>query len=258
MAALRRGGTAGGSRLPDVRRKTKLLANVNFLLHRHLARTLHGSVIAGVGAMLPDLWRMADRRVRTAPPEMARELAGEADDVTHHVLLGIEHHLESDLWFHDAPVFLDGERATREALKSAATKAKKLTLFAHPLWEMCLDGALVRRAGSATAQREIAEGFAISKRALRTAAHVHHFHHVTMSGVAEFEENLHAILDALSTGQWIAGYAAPEGLVRALTGMRRRFGLPPFAEDERARLVDAIATLAPLADTAVDSILDRF
>lgn len=216
-------------------------------------------MIAGVGAMLPDLWRMADRRVRTAPPDLARELAGEADEITHHVLLGIEHHLESDLWFHDAPVFLDGERATREALKSAATTAKKLTLFAHPLWEMCLDGALVRRVGAATARREIAEGWQLAEDRLRAAAHVHHFHHVD-DGVIyrdDFEKNLHSIIDALSNGPWVAGYAVPEGLVRALTGMRRRFGLPPFPDDERARLVDAIATLAPLADTAVEDILGR-
>src|SRR3954468_14876389 len=37
---------------------------VNFLLHHHLAARDLGSPEAAVGAMLPDLWRMADRRVR--------------------------------------------------------------------------------------------------------------------------------------------------------------------------------------------------
>lgn len=209
--------------------------------------------------MLPDLWRMADRRVRTAPPEVARELLGDADDVAHQVLLGIEHHLETDLWFHDHSVFRDGERATIAALKSAATTARKLTLFAHPLWEMCLDGALVRRLGGDAVQRETADGFDRAKGALSAAAHVHHFHHVDDGDAyrGEFEKSLLSIMDALSTGPWIAAYARPEGLVRALTGMRRRFHLPPFLDDERPRLIDAIATLSPLADAAVEEILAR-
>ena len=37
---------------------------MNFLLHRHLAARALASSEAGHGAMLPDLWRMADRRVR--------------------------------------------------------------------------------------------------------------------------------------------------------------------------------------------------
>ncbi len=233
---------------------------MNFLLHRHLSRALHDSVIAGVGAMLPDLWRMADRRVRTAPPELARELAGDVDDVTREVLIGIEHHLEIDLWFHDHTVFRDGERATIAALKSAATTARKLTLFAHPLWEMALDGALVRKLGGDAVRRETAQGFELAKSALRAAAHVHHFHHVDDGHTYrdQFEENLRSITDALSTGPWIAGYAIPEGLVRALTGMRRRFGLPPFLDEERQRLIDAIATLSPLADKAAEEILAHF
>lgn len=120
---------------------------MNFLMHRHLAFVAHGTDLAGAGAMLPDLWRMADRRVRTAPKDAAWELAGEADEATREVMRGIDHHLDADDWFHDASVFREGERATAAALRGAQVAAKKLVLFAHPLWEMCLDGALVRRLG---------------------------------------------------------------------------------------------------------------
>lgn len=239
---------------------------MNFLLHRHLAHRASGSpidergaLIEGVGAMLPDLWRMADRRVRTAPVDVARDLLGEADEAARALLRGIEHHLEADLWFHDAPVFTEGERATIAALRSAEVKARKLTLFAHPLWEMCLDGALVRKLGEAAILRVTAEGFRLADTALRAAAHVHHFVHVKDSEAyrAEFERNLWGIANALATGPWIGAYARSEGLVRALTGMRRRFGLAPFEDDERGRLAAAIATLEPRADEAVEEILTR-
>src|SRR5262245_14457660 len=56
-------------------------APVNFVLHHHLAARDLGSPAAGAGAMLPDLWRMADRRVRAAAA-----ISIEDDDV---VLAGV-------------------------------------------------------------------------------------------------------------------------------------------------------------------------
>ena len=232
---------------------------MNFLLHRHLAHEALGGLIEGAGAMLPDLWRMADRRVRTAPADVARDLLGEGDAIARALIHGIEHHLEADLWFHEAAVFVEGERATIAALRGAQVAAKKLTLFAHPLWEMILDGALVRRFGERVVRTATAEGFRLAVDAFRAAAHVHHFAHAE-DGEAykdEFERNLLGLTNALSTGPWIGAYASPEGLVRALAGMRRRFGLPPFTEEERDRLAAAIATLEPRADAAVTEILTR-
>lgn len=230
---------------------------MNFLLHRHLCHAALGSEAAGIGAMLPDLWRMADRRVRTAPPHVAAEALGEADDATREVMRGIEHHLEADLWFHDADVFTLGERATAAALRGAGTSAKKLTLFAHPLWEMCLDGALVRRFGAVAVRALVARGFEEAAGAMRRAVEAHHFAHA--EDAAGHRDEVHARMDwiceELSRGPWIEGYSRPDGLVRGLAGMRRRFGLAPFAEDERARLADAIATLTERADAALVEIL---
>jgi hypothetical protein len=233
---------------------------VNFLLHRHLAHAAHGSPLAGLGAMLPDLWRMADRRVRPAfPVQDAWTALGDHDADTAAVMRGIEHHLEVDLWFHEHAVFTIGERATAAALRSARTTAKKLALFAHPLWEMCLDGALVRRLGAAAVRAAVADAFARGAAAARTAVRAHHFAHTAGSDsyLPELDARMSWLGDELGTGPWIEGYAHPEGLVRGLAGIRRRLGLPPFPDDERDRLIPEVATLAASADTALDEILAR-
>ena len=234
---------------------------MNFLLHRHLAHAAHGSALAGLGAMLPDLWRMADRRVRPASPaEPAWAALGEADAGARDVMRGIEHHLEVDLWFHEHDVlFVAGERATAAALRDARTEARKLVLFAHPLWEMCLDGALVRRLGAIPVRAAVAAAFARGAAAARAAALAHHFERVEGAAayLDAFEAHMRRLADELSHGAWIEGYARPAGLVRGLAMMRARFGLPPFTGDERARIAEAIATLGPRADAALDEILAR-
>lgn len=233
---------------------------MNFLLHRHLAEIALGSPLAGLGAMLPDLWRMADRRVRPASPAQAAwDTLGEADAGTREVMRGIEHHLEVDLWFHEHDVFTTGERAAAAALRGAQTAAKKLVLFAHPLWEMCLDGALVRRLGEGAVRGAVAAGFTAGRGAARTAAHAHHFARSEQGGAyrAEFEARMDWLGDELSGGPWIEGYARPDGLVRGLGGMRRRFGLPAFTDDEQGRLAASIGTLTALADAKVAEILAR-
>src|SRR5262245_340267 len=117
---------------------------MNFLLHHHTARAELGSAAGGVGAMLPDLWRMADRRVR--PTASVTQTAGpcDSDDAFEEIQRGIEHHVAVDRWFHRAEVFRDGERMTRERFLAASARAPRIGLFAHVGWEMCLDGALVR------------------------------------------------------------------------------------------------------------------
>ena len=130
---------------------------MNFLLHRHLAERDLGSPAAGIGAMLPDLWRMADRRVRPS-----RGVAAEAQDPTElaDVLAGIEHHLRVDRWFHTAEAFVEGERQMAAQFRQAGVDAPKFGMFAHVAWEMWLDGALVRRAGLSDVLAGLRSGFA--------------------------------------------------------------------------------------------------
>ncbi|HVY48898.1 MAG TPA: hypothetical protein VHB21_23575, partial [Minicystis sp.] len=105
---------------------------MNFLLHRHLAAAALGTPTAGLGAMLPDVWRMADRRARPS-----RDVAATQDERVAALLAGIDHHLDADRRFHATEAFTRGERAVAEAVDRAAPSAPRVRLFAHVLWELC-------------------------------------------------------------------------------------------------------------------------
>src|SRR5262245_14971046 len=107
--------------------------------------------------MLPDLWRMADRRVRVRASAVTSTgpLGGDASS-TGALVFGILHHHQSDAWFHRSRAFLDGERVVAQRLRTPAVVSRHMSLMAHPLWEMCLDGALVRRIDGAMFAGEIA------------------------------------------------------------------------------------------------------
>ncbi|WP_437281846.1 hypothetical protein WME90_15220 [Sorangium sp. So ce375] len=232
---------------------------MNFLLHRHLAARDLGSAAAAAAAMLPDLWRMADRRVR---PSRAPDRPAAPPPRLAEVLAGIDHHVAVDRWFHAAPVFIEGERRLAEALRSASLGAPRLPLFAHVLWEMCLDGALVRRTGLAPLLDDLRAGLAaIDGAPTEDAASIHHFHRRAPSpagAVADrtaFEARLRQICDELTRGPWIAGYQDGAGLVLRLSGVRARFGMPPFTPDQHARLATLLDALTPSADDALTDLL---
>ena len=90
--------------------------------------------------MLPDLWRMVDRRVRPIHGPIARSAAAKARVRS----LGYRASPQVVRWFHSAEAFLE-ERRTIESARSRWTL--ELGLFAHIAWELCLDGSLVRREG---------------------------------------------------------------------------------------------------------------
>ncbi|XXX81093.1 hypothetical protein WMF30_20255 [Sorangium sp. So ce134] len=228
---------------------------MNFLLHRHLAARDLGSVVAGAGAMLPDLWRMADRRVR---PSRAPDRPAAPPPCLAEVLAGIDHHVAVDRWFHAAPVFVEGERRLAEALRGAALGAPRLPLFAHVLWEMCLDGALVRRTGLAPLLDDLRAGLAaIDGPPLESAASIHHFDRRAPSPAdrSAFEARLRRICDELARGPWIAGYQDGAGLAQRLSGVRSRFGMPLFTPDQHDRLAALLDALTPRADAALDDLL---
>jgi len=118
---------------------------VNFLLHHHFAaRELSAAPradLVAIGAMLPDLFRMA--RPRRHPPPAASVSESFSDE--HRALVrGCEHHATIDKWFHASDAFALGERDLRHAF--LIPESPKLVLFAHAAWEMCLDGAWLRQA----------------------------------------------------------------------------------------------------------------
>lgn len=224
---------------------------MNFVLHHELARRDLGSAAAAAGAMLPDLWRMADRRVRIA--RVAVEPSGP-------LLRGIAHHAESDRWFHADRVFVDGERLARERLREAEVAAPRIGLFAHVLWEMCLDGELVRRRRFDAVMGEVraALAFAVSDEA-RSAVEAHHFARVarTEDERARFEARLARIVEELSRGPWIEGYQSGDGIAERLDGVRSRLGFAPMAVDERSALASVAEGLLEAAGGTVGEILGR-
>ncbi|HEY3817526.1 MAG TPA: hypothetical protein VGL81_10160 [Polyangiaceae bacterium] len=224
---------------------------MNFLLHHHLAFRDLGRHDAAAGAMLPDVWRMAGRRTRArAAPEHAVGAVRPVDE-------GIAHHLEVDAWFHAAPVFTRGERAAREALRRARGVAK-LGLFAHIAWELCLDGALLRRIGF----EAVVEAVRVSVEAVRPDAH--HRAAVLHAGPRatetlamrqRFEDRVDQILDAIARGPWIAGYATGHGIAERLEGVRMRLGFPEMADADRDAIAVGLDALRDEADGALAEIL---
>jgi hypothetical protein len=226
---------------------------VNFLLHRHLASRDLGAV-AGTGAMLPDLWRMADRRVRPAPAPVASTAGSELAAL----LAGIDHHLRADRWFHGAPIFVEGEQLTADRLRASGLGAPKLGLFAHVAWELCLDGALLRREGLGRILVALRDGFeAISTASAGAAAALHHFDRVdrTAAERAAFDAGMRRLFDEIARGPWVEGYQHGGGVAQRIEGMRLRLGLGRFDVSERARLGDVFETLAADADGAIATLL---
>jgi hypothetical protein len=229
---------------------------VNFLLHRHLAERDLGSGVAGIGAMLPDLWRMTDRRVRPAPPDDTTRRG--ATGLVARVLDGIEHHLRSDRWFHAAPVFTAGERLTFEQLRDAGASAPKLGLFAHVTWELCLDGALIRKEGLDAILQALRTGFgAVGGAPANEAAARHHFDRFgrTAEERRAFGHGMEQLFRELAVGTWVAGYQTGAGVARRIEGMRVRLGFERFAPGDRPRLARVLDAIAPHADAALDEIL---
>jgi acyl carrier protein phosphodiesterase len=226
---------------------------MNFLLHRHLAARDIGHDAAGTGAMLPDLWRMADRRVRPA-----LETSFEATGNLSHVLAGVLHHVRADRWFHQDAVFVDGEREATARLKEAKLEARRSVLFGHVLWELCLDGELVRREG-ASVRSDVEDGFRVSGSAIGEAAALHHFSRIerTEDERATFTRRMDRIVRELCQGEWIPGYADDEGIAERLQGVRRRLGLALMDAGDLARLTEVARLLRPSAGDAVTRILAR-
>jgi hypothetical protein len=224
---------------------------LNFLLHRFLAVRDLGSEIAGIGAMLPDLWRMVDRRVR---PVSARFEPIDVSDALDAVLSGIQHHLEVDRWFHAAEAFTKGERTATEAFRASGIEAPKLALFAHVAWELCLDGALVRRDGLETTLQALRSGFHIVGGGLAAAAASrHHFDRIdrTVEERQAFDNAIQGLLAEISRGRLIGAYQTGDGVARRIDGIRVRLGLPGLSQPERQRLGAILDELGAHAESAL-------
>ena len=201
--------------------------------------------------MLPDVWRMADRRARAKRGKGAAVPgAGAAIEL---VTRGIEHHFEMDAWFHGAAVFERGENAVREALK-AARDVPKIGLFAHIAWELCLDGALLRLVGTDAVLAAMRASIATVRPQLHHRA-AHECIDLPAEARGRFERRVDQILDAIAEGPWVAGYATAAGITERLEGLRLRLGFAAMDQDGRDAVARALEPMAWHADRALEEIL---
>lgn len=229
---------------------------MNFLLHHDFAtaETEDAGEEApfAAGAMLPDLWRMADRKVR--PREVPVE---ETSSPLGAVLSGIEHHRSIDRWFHRSRVFTEGERHLRQRLFE--TRSTKLLLFAHPAWEMCLDGALLRERGSDAVTRAVSESLSRAETGLERAAEMHHFDSVERGPDerVRFRERMRRIVAAGKDGTLFDDYASARGIAQRLAGMRMAFGFGPPSHAELESWRRALEASVLAADAALEALREE-
>lgn len=274
---------------------------MNFLLHRHLAARDLGSEVAAIGAMLPDLWRMANRRVRArpgltthqprgvppggvgrpargsiahtmpssrppigAPPEtvVAAAFDSESSDDAQPtqlalLLLGVEHHLATDAWFHHSPSLERGEAEAMRYLREQDLATDKMLLLAHVAWELCLDGALLRRFGLDPVLQTLRSGLEeIDPVNLTATVSLHHPAFDKDEETSKrFAERMNKLLEELAAGDWIKGYQTGEGVAQRLAGVRRRLRLQSLDEDRQQRLTGVLDRLLNSAEHELEVLL---
>lgn len=225
---------------------------MNFLLHRQLAARDTGDAVAGLGAMLPDLWRMAHRRVRPRPATLPLGTSAPL----RRLQVGIGHHLATDAWFHRHPVFTEGVETLGVAFERVGLRAPKIGLFAHPLWELAIDGALVSRQGlDATLAALRQARSTIDADSLLALARTHAPEVLAGETASAFSIRVGDLLDRLEAGPWIAGYADGPGLAVRLDGIRRRVGLAPLDARNHQRLADMATKALHRSPAALDALL---
>lgn len=197
--------------------------------------------------MLPDLWRMAHRRVR---PQIGIEPPKGASPELTALLEGVQHHLRSDDWFHKHPVFTEGEKRLAQRFRDADIQAEKIGLFAHIGWELCLDGALLRRVGVEETLVKLRQGVDEARVELRATAEHH-----ARSLPDGFHNRLEDLLERVAWSDWVPGYTHGDGVARRLGGVRRRVRLPSFTSDDLARLGRVFEESLDEAGPAVSELL---
>lgn len=218
---------------------------MNFLLHRELSLRELGSPVAGVGAMLPDLWRMAERRVRARAEVVA---AGELQR-------GVAHHLEADRWFHGSEVFHAGERDTTRALLDL--EVPKLGRFGHIAWELCLDGALLaNRDFEAELEGLRADLERVDPSAAAALAARHGASTLDAATRSRFHDRMNRIVAGLAEGSFIEGYRHGAGLAERVEAIRRRVRLEPLDEAGRIRLAEVLDDRLGAASALLPSLFE--
>jgi hypothetical protein len=176
------------------------------------------------------------------------------------VLDGVAHHARADAAFHACATFHEGERTVARALASVG--APRLPLFAHIAWELCLDGALVRRDGTPLLEN-VRDGIARAletdgdegESAIEASVRIHHAARKGEPLPAEVNPRVDRMLAELARGRWIEGYARGEIVAERLEGIRARLGFAPLEEDPKRALAALLDETIERADAAVAPLL---
>lgn len=203
--------------------------------------------------MLPDFWRMAHRRVRPRP---GVEPPDDASPELLALLEGVQHHLRADDWFHKHPVFVEGEKRLAQRFREAEIAAEKIGLFAHIGWELCLDGALLRRVGVEETLEKLRQGLDEARAELEATAERYASH--SGSEVPDgFHSRLDGLLERVAWSDWVPGYTNGDGVARRLGGVRRRVRLAPFTSDDLAQLGRVFDDVLEQAKPAVENLISQ-
>lgn len=171
------------------------------------------------------------------------------------LLWGIEHHLAVDDLFHRGPILSEGEKIATLYLKEAAIEGEKVLLFGHVAWEICLDGALLRRFGLEPTKNGLRRELAALGPDALEAALFHHNPELPAADKNAADAAVLGMLHQLVWGQWIDGYLDGDGITQRLEGVRRRLRLAPLGAEARRRCAGALDRLLLEADARLDAAL---
>lgn len=220
---------------------------MNFLFHYHLATRDLGPGVAGWGAMLPDLWRMADPRVKPRAPRETETRANHGQ--RRQLQAGIAHHLALDHQFHQHELCFVGETRAAELFRAEGVRGEKMVLLGHIAWELCLDGALLDRLGLDAVKQALRRDLAAIDPATLEGVLVDH-HPPFQQEVAALQvasRRLEGLFQLLAWGEWIDGYQSGLGLTHRLGGIRRRVRLAPLDPEDEQRAARALDQLLAFA-----------
>jgi hypothetical protein len=135
----------------------------------------------------------------------------------------------------------------------------RLSLFGHIAWELCLDGALVRREGATRGDVQRALAIACEavdgESAADAAARLHHAARKGASLPASFAPRMNRMLEELGRGAWIEGYARGDVVAERLDGIRGRLGFAPMEREARGALAALLDDAIAGADAQLDAVL---
>lgn len=197
---------------------------MNLVGHLIVAERLGAGPASQLGAMVPDLVRLAGLRTPAALPEP--------------LAAGVFIHHRTDDAFHQHRAFVAGSAKLRLRLMRAGLPSGAARAVAHAGWEMLLDGAIIANVGSTQWGDAMGEGGGV-----RAA--------LSEPGATDWDR----LVDAVGHDGWPARYAdvdaVAERLLRVLAH-RPRLAVPPQGAAEVRR---ALAEAAPAVHADAGEVL---